>query len=361
MKPKRSLLISAFLPLVLLLAALPFSMAYAGAPTPDNPMILNYEYWLPAAVKDFPVIQKFYKGLEDVTAGAVKTKFHTGGTMGPGSETYDRVIGGISDVGQFGPGYTPGVFPMFSIFDLPIHFPSAEVMAKAEIEMYKKGYFDKELSRVKVLGFLNVGPYVLFSAKKRVTTVKDFAGLKIRCPSEGWVQATKALGAIPVTTTSGEVYIALEKGITDANWMPWDGVYVYKLNEICKYVTEILMTTFPHMVVMNKKTWEALPKSAKDYIEQNWIQNSLNQARGYDAGRRYSIDVFSKTPNRETLHLAPGEWQKIDPRFTKIWDNWISKMEARGFPAKKAVDDLYSILKNLGVQTPIVGYTPGKY
>ena len=361
METKQSLSVLAVVPLVLMLAVLPFNLAYAGTPTADNPMILNYEYWLPSAVKDFPVIQKFYKGLEKATAGAVKVKFHTGGAMGPGSETYDRVVTGVSDIGQFGPGYTPGVFPMFSIFDLPIHFPSAEVMAKAEIAMYKKGYFDKDLSRVKVIGFLNVGPYVLFSGKKRVTTLKDFAGLKIRCPSEGWVEATKALGAIPVTTTSGEVYIALQKGITDANWMPWDGVYVYKLNEVCKYVTEILMTTFPHIIVMNKDIWKALPKAAKDYFEANWVQNSINQARGYDSGRLYSIDVFSKTPGTETVHLEPGEWKQIDPRFTKIWDNWISKMEAKGFPAKRAVNDLYKIFTGLGVKNPIVGYTPGKY
>jgi len=323
-------------------------------------MVLNYDFWLPATVKDVPVIEKFLKGLEDATRGAVKAKLQAGGSMGPGSETYDRVLGGVSDIGHFGPGFTPGVFPMFSIFDYPIRFPSAEVLAKAQHEMYKRGYFDKEFGRVKIIGLLNIGPYVLYTAKKRVTTAKDFTGLKIRCPSEGWVEFSKALGAIPVSMPSGEVFIGLQKGITDANLMPWDGAISFKLSEVSKYVTELSMGTFTHLIAMNKKTWESLPQEGKDYIEKNWMENSLVLARANDAMRLRAIEVYSKTPDRETVHISRDEWQKINPLVSNMWSKWVSDREAKGFPAKKGVAELHKILTDLGVENPIVGYAPGK-
>src|SRR4030067_2193166 len=138
MKKRHSLVLIVFV-LVLISAVISFSSAHAAAPTPEKPMLLNYDFWLPATVKDVPVIEKFLKGLEDATRGAVKTKLQAGGAMGPGSETFDRVIGGVSDIGHFGPGFTPGVFPMFSIFDYPIRSPSAGVLAQAQFEMYKRG------------------------------------------------------------------------------------------------------------------------------------------------------------------------------------------------------------------------------
>jgi len=360
MKKRQSFILMGLAYLILVSAITPISSVTEAAPTPEKPMTLNYDFWLPATVKDVPVIEKFLKGLEDATRGAVKTKLQAGGAMGPGSETYDRVLGGVSDIGHFGPGFTPGVFPMFSIFDYPIRFPSAEALAKAQHEMYKRGYFDKEFGRVKVIGLLNIGPYVLYTSKRRVTTVKDFSGLKIRCPSEGWVQFSKALGAIPVSMPSGEVYIALQKGITDANLMPWDGAVSFKLAEVARYVTELSMGTFTHLIVMNKKTWESLPQEAKDYIDKNWMENSLVLARANDAMRLRAIDLYSKTPDRETVHISRDEWQKINPLVNNMWVKWISDREAKGFPAKKGVEELQNILTNAGVENPIVGYTPGK-
>jgi TRAP-type C4-dicarboxylate transport system substrate-binding protein len=359
MKKRESFILIGFAYL-LITAMISFSLAHAAAPTSEKPMLLNYDFWLPAAVKDVPVIEKFLKGLEDATRGAVKTKLQAGGAMGPGSETFDRVIGGVSDIGHFGPGFTPGVFPMFSIFDYPIRFPSAEVLAKAQFEMYKRGYFDKEFSRVKIIGLLNIGPYVLYTSKRRVTTVKDFSGLKIRCPSEGWVEFSKSLGAIPVSMPSGEVYIALQKGITDANLMPWDGAVSFKLAEVAKYITDLSMGTFTHLIAMNKKTWESLPQEAKEYIEKNWMENSLTLARANDAMRRRAIEVYSKTPDRETVQISRDEWQKINPLIKSMWAKWISDREAKGYPAKKGVEELDKLLTNAGVENPIVGYTPGK-
>jgi TRAP-type C4-dicarboxylate transport system substrate-binding protein len=360
MKKRQSFILMGLAYLILVSAITPISSVTEAAPTPEKPMTLNYDFWLPATVKDVPVIEKFLKGLEDATRGAVKTKLQAGGAMGPGSETYDRVLGGVSDIGHFGPGFTPGVFPMFSIFDYPIRFPSAEALAKAQHEMYKRGYFDKEFGRVKVIGLLNIGPYVLYTSKRRVTTVKDFSGLKIRCPSEGWVQFSKALGAIPVSMPSGEVYIALQKGITDANLMPWDGAVSFKLAEVARYVTELSMGTFTHLIVMNKKTWESLPQEAKDYIDKNWMENSLVLARANDAMRVRAIELYSKTPDRETVHISREEWQKINPLVNSMWLKWISDREAKGLPAKKGVEELQNILTNAGVENPIVGYTPGK-
>ena len=324
MERKRSFIFTSIACLTLILAGMTMSSAYAAAPTPDKPLTLNYDFWLPATVKDVPVIEKFLKGLEDATRGAVKTKLQAGGAMGPASETFDRVLGGVSSIGHLGPGFTPGVFPMFSIFDNPIRFPSAEVLTKAEHEMYKRGYFDKEFGQVKVIGLLNVGPYVMHVAKKRVATAKDFAGLKIRCPSEGWMEFSKALGAVGVSMPSSEVYIALQKGITDVVLMPWDGTVSFKLAEVSRYVTDLSMGTFTHLIVMNKKIWESLPQEGKDYIDKNWMENSLVLARANDGMRLRAIEIYSKTPDREIVHVSPDEWQKIGTLISGIWGKWIS-------------------------------------
>ena len=41
-----------------------------------------------------------------------------------------------------------------------------------------------------------------------------------------------------------------------------------------------------------------------------------------------------------------------------MWEEWIAEKEAKGYPAKKVVSDLYDVLKGFGVQNPFHGYKP---
>ena len=109
---------------------------------------------------------------------------------------------------------------------------------------------------------------------------------------------------------------------------------------------------------MNKDTWNPLPKKAKDYLEKNWKQNAINAAKSYDAVVPVCKELHLKQAGNEIVYLEPAEWDTIDKLFAPIWGGWIAEREARGLPAKKAVNDLYRILKELGVENPLVGYTP---
>ena len=105
--------------------------ALAAPPTPEKPLVIDYELWLPPLDPGFVINKKFFDELAALTGGAVKMQYHVGGTMGSGAESYTRVVSGITGATQFGPGYTLGVFPMFSMFDYPIRFPTAEVLTRA--------------------------------------------------------------------------------------------------------------------------------------------------------------------------------------------------------------------------------------
>jgi len=331
--------------------------ALAAPPTPEKPLVIDYEMWLPPMDPGFQINKAFFDKMAALTGGAVKMQYHVAGSMGSGADSYNRVLSGITGATQFGPGYTLGVFPMFSMFDNPIRFPTAEVLSRAMQEMYELGYLDKDFGKVKILGLYVLGPYILPSIKYKATKVEDFKGLKIRCPSEGWVRWTKALGAIPVSMTSGEQYLALQKGIVDMTPNPWDGLKIYKLADIAKYVTDVSMMTFTHAIAMNKDKWNELPKEAKEYLEKNWKQNSIKAAKHYDEGAAGLKQQFLKAGN-EVVYIEPAEWDNIGKLFAPIWDDYIAQTEAKGLPAKKAVNDLYRILKELGVDKALVGYTP---
>jgi len=56
--------------------------------------------------------------------------------------------------------------------------------------------------------------------------------------------------------------------------------------------------------------------------------------------------------------LPPADMEKVGAIVAPMWEEWISEKEAKGFPAKKIVADLYTILRDMGVSNPFHGYTP---
>lgn len=340
---------------IVLMAGGVISAGYAHAESPKA-MVLQYDLWLPPKTAAFPVIQEFYKGLENATGGAVKVQINAGGSMGKVGETYQRTLKGISNIGHFNPVFNTGVFPMWDMFNYPIRIDSGGQLVRFQLKMYEKGYFDKEFSQVKIVGLYNIGSCVLYSNRKLIV-LDDLKGQKIRVPSDAWVEVSKAVDAVPVSLETGEMFLAMQKGIVDVIANHWDAARVFKLNEVSKYVNELNLMTTTHIVAMNKKTWERLPQAGKEYIDAHWKEVSVKCAETHEK----LVPVFKKGflatgPDREIVDFAPGELEKLDKRMAAIWAKWIEDREKKGLPARKALDDLYNMMTGAGLKYPMPGY-----
>ncbi len=330
---------------------------FAGA-AEKKPTVLQYDFWLPPKTPEWETMLVFYKGLEDATGGAVKVQINPGGTMGKPDGTYQRTIQGTANIGHFNPGFNVGLFPMWEIFHYPIHCPSSEQLARFQIAMYEKGYFDKEFANVKITALYNIGSYILFSNKK-LTTIEDLKGFKIRTIGEGWADVCKAVGAVPVSLPTGEMFLALQKGIVDSVANVWDSSHVFKLNEVSKYVNEMYLMSSTHVEAWNKKSFDALPPAGKKYLEDNWKKFSIDCAKKYDElTPGFKKDYLATGPDREIGSFSPEEFNKLNKVLKPVWEGWIKERESKGYPAGKAVADLYKMMKDAGLKDPIAGFTP---
>lgn len=316
-------------------------------------LTLTGETWTPTMSPPARLIgPEFVKGLEQATGGKVKTDWHTASALGAVPELYTRIVQGIIDWGQFNIGYTPGVFPMMEMFELPMRVPSEEKFTKAMIEIYKKGYLDKDYENVKFLYFYGIGPYQLWSNVK-IANVEDFAGKKLRCPSPTYVEVSKALGAVPVSVPAGEIYTTMQKGIIDGTWACGDMAAAFKIGEIAKYVIITNLGTTTQTFAMNKNAYKTLPESGKEYIEDNWEELSLFGARTFHEYNEKGF-AFAEKSGVEKVNWSEAELKKMDTKISGVFSKWVADMEAKGFPGKKALTDFYQALEGLGVEEPFL-------
>ena len=247
----------------------------------------------------------------------------------------------------------PGHFPMSELFELPIQGASAEQASKALWEMYKRGYMDEEFAQFKVIFLFTTSPYQYQWAQQSVSSLADFKGRRIRSPDGIWAEVVKALGAVPLSTPVGEIYGMMENGMLDGVNFPWNGLSSFRLEEVTKHATATNMLYFPLGVMMKKEVWQSLPSDVQAIIDEVGEKYSIMAGREHDEWDRRVLEDLRRVGVVPTS-LPPTEMDKLKRLLAPFWDKWIAENEAKGLPAKKAVDDLYSIFRSIGVEEPFV-------
>lgn len=301
----------------------------------------------------------FLKGwgeeIQKRTNGRVTLEVAYGGVMAPAPEHYELAVKGLADISHVGLPYTPGRFPMSEVIEMPITRASEATYSKALWKLYKKGYFDIDFKDVKVLYLAAVGPYEYQMGKKPVRTLADVKDLKIRAAGKIHTDIVKALGSVPVGMPAPDIYSALDKGVIDGAFVPWSFMKSFRTEPVTKYVNEVGVGGFGHALVMSKASYEKLPSEIRKIVDEIGEKGATVAGETFAAGAEEARKVRFKG---EIIPFPAADVPKVDAALAPIWKSWMAEGEPKGLPRKKVVDDLFNILKDLGVAKPLYGYTP---
>ena len=125
------------------------------------------------------------------------------------------------------------------------------------------------------------GPRHLLS-KRPVLTVADVKGLKLRVPQDvTFLVSWKMLGASPTPIAMGELYLALQQGIVEAEENPFETHYTQKFYEAAKHLSLTAHVIENAGFTVNEKWFQGLTKTQQNAlseaaIEGGKVNNELN-------------------------------------------------------------------------------------
>lgn len=298
------------------------------------------------------VLEAIAADLKAATGGRVTSEISFQALGKPG-DYYDALAGGLCDIAYIGLPYTPGRFPLSEGLMLPIAYPSNIIRVKTAYAMWKKGFFDQQFADIKVFAIANTVDFLFMWRKVSVTTLAGFKGKKVSAPGGIQTEMVAATGATPLNMPVTEIYSALETGVIDGACQGWPFIPVFKAQEVCKYATEPSRSAFPCVLAINKASYNKLPKEAQAVIDNNSEKYSLMQAEGFqkfnDLGKKMFLDAGGKIDI-----LSPTYTAELDRLYKPIFGKWADGAKAKGLPADKFLDELYSVLVGLGVKQPFV-------
>ncbi len=285
-------------------------------------------------------IPAWIKAIEEATDGRVEITVYAGGTMLKGPESYDGVVNGIADISAIVPGWSPGRFRAWEVFDLP-GLPINDAKAAALITWEATKQLEElQLPDTKLLFLHSTGPGAIYS-KKAVHTPADLKGMQVYATSVT-ADIAKVLGASPVGGGRGEIYIMLQKGTIDGDISgPPEVLLGYKEAEVIKYITlQAGQHGLPgfynktHFFVMNLEKWNSLPEDIqKAFVEVNdaFIEKAgaiwaSHQQEGLDFAKQVGVEFIELTPEQSAEFIKPVLF---------LADKWAEDMETKGVPGKK--------------------------
>ncbi len=176
----------------------------------------------------FPVLgegaELFANWVEEMSEGRIKIRVYGGGELVPALEAFDAVQQGVAELGHSASYYWAGKAPASQFFcavpfGMNAQQMNAWLLAAGGLDLWKELYAQFNLVPMPCG---NTGVQMGGWFKRKINTVEDLKGLKMRIPGLGGKVITKA-GGSAILSAGGEIFTNLERGVIDAT--EWIGPY----------------------------------------------------------------------------------------------------------------------------------------
>jgi TRAP-type mannitol/chloroaromatic compound transport system substrate-binding protein len=261
-----------------------------------------------------PVLQdgceRLAKRMEEVSDGRLKIQVFAAGELVPALESFQAVSDGTVEVGSGAAYYWAGKEPATQWFSAVPFGMNAQGMAAwfhggDGLKLWEECYAAFNLvprpggsTGVQMGGWFN----------KKIDSIDDFKGLKMRIPGLGGKVLAKAGGTV-VLLPGGEIFTSLERGVIDATeWVGplhdlrmgfWEAAKYYYYpgwHEPGTYLEYFF----------NKKAYESLPKDLQHMLDAVCMENELWVLSQFEARNGAALQELITKHNVQLIQFPEG-------------------------------------------------------
>jgi TRAP-type mannitol/chloroaromatic compound transport system substrate-binding protein len=278
--------------------------------------------------------------IETMSAGRIRIQVYAAGELIPALEVFDAVSRGTAEIGHGAAYYWRGQSEAAQFFcSIPFGMNAHEMNGW----LYYGGGLD--LWR-EIYGPFNLMPFPAGNTgvqmggwfNKRIDTIADLRGLKMRIPGVGG-EALRLAGGTPVTLPGSEIFTALQTGSIDATeWVgPYNDVAMGLHQAARYYYYPGWQEPGPTLeCIVNGDAWNELPVDLQAIVEVACQATNLDMTSEYMARNANSLRQLEEDPKVEILRFPEPVLASLktltyevieglaagDPRVARVWNSY---------------------------------------
>jgi TRAP-type C4-dicarboxylate transport system substrate-binding protein len=331
----------------ILLASLFASISYAQSQPAAKPITLKFGTWQAGGTKN-PLTTGQYWYLDELekrTNGRLKIQRYDAESLAPGPALLDALKTGMADIAGICPPYFPAELPLHQVTVLPGFSVYPFPRAMAFYDLYQRvPEMKAELTGhgVKLISIQSLKSMGIVS-KSPIRTLADLKGKKLRILGYQ-AQLLAALGGVPVSMPTGEIYDAISRGTIDGHIHDASAVIAFGTYSVCKYFTELNFGNAVFLMAMKQSVFDSLPADIKKLID-SFIVEGIKGSVAVNARDNKACEDMMRGHKIEFIKPRAEDEAVVDAKTDEIIAKWVAQREAEKRPAQKVVTELKQFIK----------------
>jgi TRAP-type transport system periplasmic protein len=281
----------------------------------------TWECYVYNPIAKLPSVDAVVRMIEEIkqkSNGELLINLHLGGSL---PIKADSITAAVADnVIQFGDdGFATGTIPITGVLRLPLLLQSPDDLTKAMdiVRPYLEAAYGKR--GMEVLGQYSY-PFQVIWGRKKITSLADIKGLKLRVTSVEQGEFIRRYGGVPLTMGSPDVAAALDRGVVDGGLtassgggLTWHDLLKYRL----AFPTSYVNSTY----IVNKEAMEKLSPETQKIVREagaTWSRSATGEMTRQE-------DEITAQFGKEGMVLnaaTPEEIAEATAKMQPYWSEW---------------------------------------
>lgn len=310
--------------------ALASTMLTSTANAADYPSVnLKYALYFSESIPQAQVLKWWANELETRSDGNITVDFFWSESLGKSTELLELVGQGAVELASPAASYYASKLPLMNVTYLPMIFPdngTAQLTAEAVSDLPA---VIEEHSRNNVVPVLwtSLPTYHILCTKK-IETLADFSGARMRSYGEYVPRLWDSLDAVNVTVLAPEIYEGLQRGNIDCSYLPDDFAMAYKLHEVADYYIDLnfgAISGWP--IYVNQDLWDGWSQDTRALFDEVGAEAAAMDREVVSQSGAKAKAKFLEAGLELVEFSETDELMARAPDFLEIW---LGEMEAKG-------------------------------
>lgn len=276
-------------------------------------------------------VKQFVDAVNAEAGDTVQIEVYFSNSLGRLEQQAQLVVGGVADIAFVVPTYTRGRFSDETIIELPGLFRDLReatlVYTRLIAARALRGYDD-----FVAIGAVATEPESIHT-RAPAASLDDLKGKKIRVHSTTQGFALEKLGMAPVFMQVNDISRSVANGTVDGAAAPPTILAEYGVGRILSNHYMIHTSAAALALLMNRKTFDALPAQARDIIRK--YSGEWYAARFIETLSAYNASVANQLqsdPRRKVVLPSRADMARAEAAFGTVVADWV-----RGDPHNRAL------------------------